>query len=242
MRTLLVESGMAVARGLLSLFRTQGVVADHAEAIGEAFDLLRHYEYDLIIAGAPGDAQSGTDLVRRLRMARIATPVVVLSADDDPRTRIHAFSMGADDVLVRPFDPAELLARMQAIVRRSKGFAEASLTVGSLVVRQDRREVTVAGREVRVTGKEFAILELLVLRKGSVLTKDAFLNHIYGGLDEPEAKIIDVFICKLRKKLALAGADNLISTVWGRGYMMKDPAESGFRHAQATAASILSAA
>jgi two-component system cell cycle response regulator CtrA len=83
--------------------------------------------------------------------------------------------------------------------------------------------VTVDGVPVHVTGKEYAILELLVLRKGMVLTKEAFLNHLYGGMDEPEMKIIDVFICKLRKKLAHAGADNLIGTVWGRGYMMRDP-------------------
>jgi two-component system cell cycle response regulator CtrA len=114
---------------------------------------------------------------------------------------------------------------MQAITRRSKGFSQPTLRLGSIELNLDSREVTVDGQEVHLTGKEYSILELLVLRKGMVLTKEAFLNHLYGGMDEPEMKIIDVFICKLRKKLAVAGADNLIGTVWGRGYMIREPAE-----------------
>jgi two-component system cell cycle response regulator CtrA len=95
--------------------------------------------------------------------------------------------------------------------------------------------VTVEGRPVHLTGKEYAILELLTLRKGAVLTKEAFLNHLYGGMDEPEVKIIDVFICKLRKKLAQAGATDLIGTVWGRGYVLRDPAASAAATATAAA-------
>jgi two-component system cell cycle response regulator CtrA len=120
---------------------------------------------------------------------------------------------------------------MQAIVRRSKGFSQPTLRIGSLQLNLDSREVLVAGHQVHLTGKEYAILELLVLRKGMVLTKEAFLNHLYGGMDEPEMKIIDVFICKLRKKLAQAGADALIGTVWGRGYMLREPSSDGARSA-----------
>jgi two-component system cell cycle response regulator CtrA len=136
---------------------------------------------------------------------------------------VKGLGLGADDFITKPFDKAELLARMQAIVRRSKGFSQPSLRVGPLLLNLDSHEVSVDSRPVHLTGKEYSILELLVLRKGMVLTKEAFLNHLYGGMDEPEMKIIDVFICKLRKKLALAGADNLIGTVWGRGYMIREP-------------------
>jgi two-component system cell cycle response regulator CtrA len=129
---------------------------------------------------------------------------------------------------------------MQAIVRRSKGFSQPSLRVGSLLLNLDSHDVTVDGRPVHLTGKEYAILELLVLRKGMVLTKEAFLNHLYGGMDEPEMKIIDVFICKLRKKLANAGADNLIGTVWGRGYMIRETS-SGHTGATAEAISLTAA-
>ena len=220
MRVLLVESDPILVKGLMALFRVRGVVADNAETASEAFELLRHYEYDLVLS--EGGASSSPDLLRRMRAARNATPVIVLCAHDS-QARVQSLAAGADDVLAKPFDPQELIARMQAIVRRVKGFAEAALTVGPLTLRQDSHEVTVNGRDVKLTGKEYAILELLVLRKGTVQTKDAFLNHIYGGMDEPEAKIIDVFICKLRKKLGVAGADNLITTVWGRGYMLKEP-------------------
>ena len=132
--------------------------------------------------------------------------------------------MGADDFITKPFDQQELVARIQAIVRRAKGFSQPTLQVGPLNLNLGSREVTVEGRTVHLTGKEYAILELLALRKGVVMTKEAFLNHLYGGIDEPEVKIIDVFICKLRKKLAQAGATDLIGTVWGRGYVLRDPA------------------
>ena len=137
---------------------------------------------------------------------------------------MRAFGVGADDVVCKPYDPAELQARLQAIMRRSKGYSQPVLALGTLQLSLDSREVTVAGQPVHLTGKEYAILELLVMRKGMVLTKEAFLNHLYGGMDEPEMKIIDVFICKLRKKLAEAGAPNLIGTIWGRGYMIRDTA------------------
>ncbi len=222
MRTLLVENDPTIARGLTQFFRTSGIIADLADTAEEALELVRHYDYDLVVAELTLPEMDGADFVRRLRIGRNAVPVLIMSSNPRPEARIKAFNAGADDVLGKPFDSAELMARMRAIVRRSKGFADPSLTVGPLVLKQDSREVTVHGREVKLTGKEYAILELLVLRKGSVLTKDAFLNHLYGGMDEPEAKIIDVFICKLRKKLNLAAAENLIITIWGRGYMLRE--------------------
>jgi two-component system cell cycle response regulator CtrA len=157
-----------------------------------------------------------------MRLARLETPVLILSGLSRPAAKVKGFGMGADDFISKPFDKAELVARMQAVVRRSKGYSQPTLRVGNLQLNLDSREVLVNSAPVHLTGKEYSILELLVLRKGMVLTKEAFLNHLYGGMDEPEMKIIDVFICKLRKKLALAGAGSLIGTVWGRGYMMRD--------------------
>jgi two-component system cell cycle response regulator CtrA len=165
----------------------------------------------------------GYDVVRRMRSGRIDVPVLILSGLTRPQAKVKALALGADDFLTKPFDKAELLARMQAVVRRSKGFSQPALRIGNMQLNLESREVTVDDGPVHLTGKEYAIMELLVLRKGMVLTKEAFLNHLYGGMDEPEMKIIDVFICKLRKKLALAGADNLIGTVWGRGYVIREP-------------------
>jgi two-component system, cell cycle response regulator CtrA len=159
-----------------------------------------------------------------MRVARNDTPVMVLSGITLPQARVKALSLGADDFIIKPYDKAELLARMQAVVRRSKGFSQPTVRLGRLELNLDSREVTIDGRDIHLTGKEYSILELLVLRKGMVLTKEAFLNHLYGGMDEPEVKIIDVFVCKLRKKLARAGADGIIGTIWGRGYMIREPA------------------
>jgi len=225
MRVLLVEDDLASARGMSLMLKAGGMVVDLADTGEEACELVRHYDYDIVVLDLMLPDMEGYEVVRRMRAARIETPVLILSGLSRPQAKVKGLGMGADDFISKPFDKAELLARMQAVVRRSKGFSQPMLRVGSLQLNLDSREVLVDGALVHLTGKEYAILELLVLRKGMVLTKEAFLNHLYGGMDEPEMKIIDVFICKLRKKLAQAGATSLIGTVWGRGYMMRDPAE-----------------
>lgn len=223
MRILLVEDDLTAARGIALMLKAGGAVVDHADTGEEALELCRHYEYDVVLLDLLLPDIEGYEVVRRLRLARNSTPVLVLSGMARPQAKVKALAIGADDYITKPFDRAELLARMQAVVRRSKGFSQPALRVGPLELNLDSRDVTVNGAPIHLTGKEYAILELLVLRKGMVLTKDAFLNHLYGGMDEPEMKIIDVFICKLRKKLAQAGADNMIGTVWGRGYMVREP-------------------
>ncbi len=224
MRVLLVEGNVAAAQGLTRLLQNAGFMVDHTDLGEEALEMLRHYDYDLALLDLVLPDMDGADLVRRMRHARHPVPAVVLSDTSTAAARIRAFAAGADDVVSKPFDPTELMARVHAILRRSKGYAAPVVQVSNLQLNLDSREVTVENRPVHLTGKEYSILELLVLRKGVVLTKDAFLNHLYGGMDEPEMKIIDVFICKLRKKLQLAGAGNLIGTIWGRGYMLRDDA------------------
>ncbi len=199
------------------------MIVDSADTGEEALELARLYDYDIVILDILLPDMEGYEVVRRLRASRVETPVLILSGLSRPAAKVKGFGMGADDFIVKPFDQQELLARIQAIVRRAKGFSQPTLSVGKLTLNLGSREVTVGDKPVHLTGKEYAILELLTLRKGVVLTKEAFLNHLYGGMDEPEVKIIDVFICKLRKKLAQAGAEELIGTVWGRGYVMRDP-------------------
>ncbi len=221
MRVLLVEDDLTAAKGISMMLKAAGAVVDHAAAGEEAMELTRHYDYDVILLDLMLPDMEGFEVVRRLRIGRDDTPILILSGLVRSPAKVKALGLGADDFITKPFDNAELLARMQAVVRRCKGFSQPTLRVGTVELNLDSREVFVDGAEVRLTGKEYAILELLVLRRGMVLTKEAFLNHLYGGLDEPEMKIIDVFICKLRKKLADAGADNLIGTIWGRGYMIR---------------------
>ena len=223
MRVLLVEDDITASRGIALMLRSQGAIVDETDTGEEALELVRHYDYDIMVLDLLLPDMEGYEVVRRMRGSRQETPVLILSGLTRPQAKVKGFGMGADDYITKPFDQAELTARIHAVVRRSKGYSQPLLKIGGLQLNLDSRDVLVDSRQVHLTGKEYAILELLVLRKGMVLTKEAFLNHLYGGIDEPEMKIIDVFICKLRKKLAQAGAGNLIGTVWGRGYMMRDP-------------------
>ena len=167
---------------------------------------------------------NGLEVLRQLRVAKITTPILILSGNDAAEEKVKGFGFGADDYLTKPFHREELVARIHAIVRRSKGHAQSIISTGQVNVNLDAKTVDVADVPVHLTGKEYQMLELLSLRKGTTLTKEMFLNHLYGGMDEPELKIIDVFICKLRKKLSEAtNGENYIETVWGRGYVLRDP-------------------
>jgi two-component system cell cycle response regulator CtrA len=191
----------------------------------DGIDLAKLYDYDLILLDLNLPDMSGHDVLRQLRLARIETPILILSGADDTDSKLKGFGFGADDYMTKPFHREELVARIHAIIRRSKGHAQSTIRTGSVTVNLDDKTVDVEGRTVHLTGKEYQMFELLSLRKGTTLTKEMFLNHLYGGMDEPELKIIDVFICKLRKKLSEAtGGQNYIETVWGRGYVLRDPA------------------
>ena len=181
------------------------------------------YDYDLILLDMNLPDMSGLDVLRNLRVGRIETPVMILSGSSEIDTKVKTFTGGADDYMTKPFHKDELVARIHAVVRRSQGHAQSVIKTGDITVNLDAKTVEVRGSRVHLTGKEYQMLELLSLRKGTTLTKEMFLNHLYGGRDEPEVKIIDVFICKLRKKLNLLAKDDYIETVWGRGYMLRDP-------------------
>jgi two-component system cell cycle response regulator CtrA len=223
MRILLVDTDGATLHNLGRPLRESGAMLDQADTGREALELLRHYDYDLVVLELMLPDIEGYEVLRRMRAARMNTPVLVLSALSRPEIKVRAFSAGADDILAKPFDRDELLARIQAVIRRSKGFSKPDLRVGCLELNLNTREVKVNGREVALTSKEYVILELLMLRKGMALSREVFLNHLYNGMDEPEMKVIDVFVCKLRKKLAQAGAPDMIGTIWGRGYVLREP-------------------
>jgi two-component system cell cycle response regulator CtrA len=221
MRVLLVEDDLTVAHGLSLILKASGAIVEHVETGEEAIGFTRHYDYDVVLLDLILPDVKGYEVVRRMRTSGNDTPVLILSGLSRPQAKVKGLSLGADDFITKPFNTAELLARVQAVTRRRKGYSQQALQVGALELNVDSRQVTVNGREVRLTSKEYSVLELLVLRKGKLLTKDAFLNHLYNGTDEPEPQIIDLYICRLRKKLAAAGADHLIGTVWGHGYMMR---------------------
>lgn len=224
MRVLIVEDDPLIARTLDAMLRSEGMVVDVTSLGEDGLEIGKLYEYDIILLDLVLPDMDGYEVLRRLRAARIETPVLILSGLTEPDKKIKGLGSGADDYLTKPFDRGELVARIQAIVRRSNGHAQSVIVTGPLEVNLDARTVQVRGEPLHLTAKEYGILELLSLRKGQTLTKEQFLNHLYGGIDEPELKIIDVFICKLRKKLTAAtGGSPCIETVWGRGYVLRDP-------------------
>ena len=224
MRVLLVEDDPTTSKSI-ELMLGNANLNVYSTGLGEeGVDLAKLYDYDLILLDLNLPDMNGFDVLRQLRLARIETPILILSGNDGSEDKIKGFGFGADDYLTKPFHREELVARIHAIIRRSKGHSQSIIRTGRVEVNLDAKSVQVDGNTVHLTGKEYQMLELLSLRKGTTLTKEMFLNHLYGGMDEPELKIIDVFICKLRKKLSEATGDGShIETVWGRGYVLRDP-------------------
>jgi two-component system cell cycle response regulator CtrA len=223
MRILLVEDDRVVARGIELMLKAEGFNIYTTDLGEEGIDLGKVYDYDLILLDLSLPDMSGMDVLRTLRVARINTPIMILSGSSEIDTKVKTLGGGADDYMTKPFHREELVARIHAVVRRSKGHAQSVIRTGEIAVDLEGKTVEANGRRVHLTGKEYQMLELLSLRKGTTLTKEMFLNHLYGGMDEPELKIIDVFICKLRKKLKAAAHEHHIETVWGRGYVLRDP-------------------
>ena len=224
MRGLLVEDEATTAEGLRLILNAARITLDVTDSGREALELVRHYDYDIVVLDMMLPDIDGLEVLRGARAARNDIPVLVLSGLATLDSKLKALTLGADDYLTKPFDNRELVARVRSVIRRSKGFSQPALQIGELELNQQSHCVHYAGSPVDLTRKEFAILELMMLRRGMSLSKSAFLDHLYGGIDEPDAKIIDVFICKLRKKLARAGCDGeMIQTMWGCGYMMRDP-------------------
>ena len=226
MRVLLIEDDSATAQTIELMLKSEGFNVYTTDLGEEGVDLGKIYDYDLILLDLNLPDMSGIDVLRTLRVAKINTPIMILSGSSEIDTKVKTFAGGADDYMTKPFHKDEMIARIHAVVRRSKGHAQSVIKTGDIVVNLDAKTVEVNNNRVHLTGKEYQMLELLSLRKGTTLTKEMFLNHLYGGMDEPELKIIDVFICKLRKKLAAsAHGKHHIETVWGRGYVLRDPNE-----------------
>jgi two-component system, cell cycle response regulator CtrA len=225
-RVLLIEDDKIVARGIEMMLRGEGFNIYVTDLGEEGVDLGKVYEYDLILLDLNLPDMNGLDVLRSLRAAKIDTPIMILSGSVEIDSKLKTLRTGADDYMTKPFDKQELVARIHAIVRRSKGHSQSIIRTGDIAVDLEGKTVEVKGVRIHLTGKEYQMLELLSLRKGVTLTKEMFLNHLYGGMDEPELKIIDVFICKLRKKLKAATDHHHIETVWGRGYVLRDPGES----------------
>jgi two-component system cell cycle response regulator CtrA len=226
MRVLIIEDDSATAQSIELMLKSESFNVYTTDLGEEGLDLGRLYDYDIILLDLNLPDMSGFEVLRSLRVSRVKTPILILSGLTDIEDKIKGLGFGADDFMTKPFHRDELVARIHAVVRRSKGHAQSVIEIGNLVVNLGTKAVEIDGARVRLTSKEHQVLELLSLRKGTSVTKEMFLTNLYGGMDEPEIKIIDVFICKLRKKLANAsGGKNYIETVWGRGYLLRQPTD-----------------
>src|ERR1700722_2351939 len=224
MRVLLIEDDSATAQGIELMLKSEGFNVYTTDLGEEGIDLGKIYDYDLILLDMNLPDMSGMDVLRTLRVGKINTPIMILSGSSEIETKVKTLGGGADDYMTKPFHKEELVARIHAVVRRSKGHAQSVIKTGDIVVNLDAKTVEVNGIRVHLTGKEYQMLGPPPPRKGTTLTKEIFLNHLYGGMDEPELKIIDVFICKLRKKLGNAPDGRVnIETIWGRGYVLREP-------------------
>ena len=222
MEVLLIEDEPTTAKSIELMLGTEGFNVYTTDLGEEGLDLGKLYDYDIILLDLNLPDMHGYDVLKKLRNSKVSTPVLILSGMSEMDSKVRALGFGADDYVTKPFHRDELVARIHAIVRRSKGHSQSVIRTGKLAVNLDAKTVEVDGARVHLTGKEYAILELLALRKGTTITKDMLLTSLYGGMDEPEQKIIDVFISKLRKKLREASkGENYIETIWGRGYALR---------------------
>jgi two-component system, cell cycle response regulator CtrA len=224
MRVLLIEDDSALAQSIVLMLKSESFNVYLTDLGEEGIDLGKIYDHDIILLDLNLPDMSGFDVLRKLRVSKVRTPILILSGLVAIEDKIKGLGYGADDYMTKPFHKDELVARIHALVRRSKGHAQSVISNDDLCINLDSKMVEINGARVHLTGKEYQMLELLALRKGTTLNKEMFLSHLYGGMDEPQMKIIDVFVCKLRKKLANAsGGKDYIETVWGRGYVLREP-------------------
>ena len=234
MRVLVIEKDSAMARCIELILRSERINAYTTDLGEEGIDLAKLYDYDIISLGLQLPDTSGFEVIKAVRVAGVGTPILVLSGNPHVEAKVKALGFGADDYMTKPFHGEEYVARIRAIVRRSKGHAQSIITCGRIAINVDSKVVVVDGEQMDLTNKEYLIMELLALRKGTTITKEMFLNYLYGGMDEPERKIVDIFICKLRQKLAIPlgrnEAHQCVETVWGKGHALREPSPASASH------------
>ncbi len=223
MYILVIEDDKVVGENICLILRKEGMKCEMACSGKSALELIKLYEYDLIILDLMLPDIQGLDILKQIRNLNIMTPVLVLSGLSASDTKVECLSVGADDYIVKPYERKELVARVKAIVRRSKGLAKHAITIGDMHILMDKKEVYIQDTLLDLTTMEYELLELLALNKGRTLGKESLINQLYGGIDEPEPKVMDVFVCKIRRKMQKITDKDYIKTVWGRGYTIDTP-------------------
>lgn len=224
MKILSLEDDPTTAKTLKIMLTHAGMDVFQVDLGEDAIELAKTYDYDLLLFDMDLPDMKGYEALREIRAAGVHTPAMALTGNDSTETKLKFYGFGGDDFLSKPFHREELIARIRAHVRRYRGQMIEEIITGDMCVNLRTQKVEINGSAVHLTSREYKILELMSQNKGRTLTKEVIRGHIYKGEEEPELKLIDVFICKLRKKLAAAGGQGeYIQTIWGRGYSMTDP-------------------
>jgi DNA-binding response OmpR family regulator len=200
----------------------RGFHRETTETLEEAISFIELYDFDVILADLDIRKTSGLDMIREIR-AVSNVPIIGITTSIDPRMKILALDMGADDVLTQLCGVEEILARVRAVVRRRFGHVDSKLRCGRLELSLVVHEAKVDDVPLRLGPKEYLLLEFLILKRGSAVSKTACMTHLYGTDEYPEAKTIDVVLCRLRKRLAPYGLSDMIESVWGYGFKLRDP-------------------
>lgn len=222
MRILLIEDDTAVADAIGLMLRAEDICVDVSDSGEDGIEFARHFDYDVIMLDLGLPDISGFEVLRLLRKANIETPLLVLSGAGTIESKVKALNAGADDYMTKPFNRDELIARLRMLVRRSRGFSASVINIGPLTLNLAARIVEIDGRRVRLSDKEYQILELLCLRRGVTVNKETLINHLYVDGEGPESYTIGLFMYRLRKKLAEASAGrDYIETVRQQGYLLR---------------------
>src|SRR5436189_3356489 len=193
MRVLLIEDDSATAQSIELMLKSESFNVYTTDLGEEGVDLGKLYEYDIILLDLNLPDMSGYEVLRTLRVSKVKTPILILTGLGGVEDKVRGLGFGADDYMTKPFHKDELVARIHAIVRRSKGHAQSVIQTGDLLVNLDTKTVEVNGARVHLTRKEYQMLELLSLRKGTTLTKETLLNHLYVRMDEPKLMLTAIY-------------------------------------------------
>ncbi len=223
MRILVVEDDRKIASFISKGLKEAGFAVDVAPDGVDGLHLGTTEPYDVAIVDIMLPGLDGLSLIERLREKRIAAPVIILSAKRSVDDRVRGLQSGGDDYMTKPFSFSELLARVQALIRRSTRVSEPSkLCAGDLTVDLLTREVIRGDRDISLPAREFALLEYLIRNKGRILSKTSILEHVYDYSFDPQTNVVDVLVCRLRNKIDKDFSNKMIHTVRGMGYVLKE--------------------
>ncbi|NKC29491.1 winged helix-turn-helix domain-containing protein [Falsiroseomonas selenitidurans] len=234
MRILVVASNPLSGQRLRSSLAHEGLMADLVGLDEDPCETARQSgPFDAVLIESASLAPHVLCALRNLARQRLGIPLVMLVGAATPEQEAEGLDAGADDVLLAPMPMMSLVVRLRSLQRRMLGHLSAWISIGNVTLNQARMVITVDGRELRITRREYDVMEMLFLRRGNLVTKADFLSRLYGTEEGPDSRTLDVFICKVRRKLAAAGAAEFIRTAWGRGYMAEEPPPAAIEAARA---------